>query len=114
MTLEATPISPHTTAELENVIYQEIDRLAADGPTDAELARVRNQVEAAAVRRINSNLGLAFQLADSESLTGDWRHTFRSTARLRRVNAEDVRRVAANYLSERNRTVAVLQRETGL
>ena len=114
LTLEATPISPHTTAELENVIYQEIDRLAADGPTDAELARVRNQVEAAAVRRINSNLGLAFQLADSESLTGDWRHTFRSTARLRRVNAEDVRRVAANYLSERNRTVAVLQRETGL
>ena len=114
LTLEATPISPHTTAELESVIYQEINRLAADGPTNAELERVRNQVEAGAVRRINSNLGLAFQLADSESLTGDWRHTFRSTARSRRVNAEDVRRVAANYLSERNRTVAVLQRETGL
>ena len=114
MTLEATPIGPHTTAELENIIYEEIDRLAADGPTDDELERVRNQVEAGAIRRIDSNLGVAFQLADSESLTGDWRHTFRSAARLQRVSAEDVRRVAADYLTEQNRTVAVLKRETGL
>ena len=114
LTLEATPIGPHTTAELENIIYEEIDRLAADGPTDDELERVRNQVEAGAIRRIDSNLGVAFQLADSESLTGDWRHTFRSAARLQRVSAEDVRRVAADYLTEQNRTVAVLKRETGL
>ncbi len=65
------------------------------------------------MRRIASNLGLAFQIADSESLTGDWRETFRSSARLRSVSVEDVSRVAAEYLTERNRTVAVLVRPEG-
>jgi predicted Zn-dependent peptidase len=60
------------------------------------------------VRRIDSNLGLAFQLAGSESLTGDWRSTFGESARLRRVTAEDVRRVAAEYFAPSNRTVGVL------
>jgi predicted Zn-dependent peptidase len=108
--VDAVPRSPHTTGELERAIYEEIARLAADGPTEAELERVRNQIEAGNVRRIDSNLGLAFQLADSESLTGDWRSTFRQSARLRAVTAADVRRVAAEYLTESNRTVAVLAR----
>ena len=109
--IDAVPRSPHTTAELETAIYEEIARLADEGPTVAELERVRNQIEAGNVRRIDSNLGLAFQLADSESLTSDWRSTFRQSAELRRVTAEDVKRVAAEYLTERNRTVAVLARK---
>ena len=92
-------------------IYDEIEHMAAEGPSDAELERVRNQIAAGNVRRIESNLGLAFQLADSESLTGDWRSTFRLSARLREVSAEDVRRVAAEYLVPSNRTVAVLVRQ---
>jgi predicted Zn-dependent peptidase len=108
--VDAVPRSPHTTEELERAIYEEIARLVADGPTEEELERVRNQIEAGNVRRIESNLGLAFQLADSELLTGDWRSTFRESARLGRVTADDVRRVASAYLTEQNRTVAVLVR----
>ena len=80
------------------------------GPEPSELERVRNQVAAGNVRRLTSNLGLAFQIADSEALLGDWRETFRSTERIRSVSAEDVQRVAADFLVERNRTVARLQR----
>jgi predicted Zn-dependent peptidase len=109
--VDAVPRSPHTTDDLERAVYEEIARIAAEGPSAAELVRVRNQIEASNVRRIDSNLGLAFQLADSESLTGDWRSTFRQAARLREVSAADVRRVAAAYLTEENRTVAVLARE---
>jgi len=108
--IDAVPRSPYTTAELEAAIYEEIGRLAADGPTDSELERVRNQIAAGNVRRISSNLGLAFQLAGSEALEGDWRATFRASEELRAVTADDVRRVAAEYLVERNRTVAVLER----
>jgi len=111
--VDAVPRNPHTTEELELAIYEEIARLTAEGPTPAELERVRNQIEAGNVRRIDSNLGLAFQLADSESLTGDWRSTFRQSAHLRDVTAEDVRRVAAAYLVQTNRTVAVLVRKDG-
>jgi predicted Zn-dependent peptidase len=108
--IEAVPRSPHGTAELEAAIYAEIERVAEDGPTEPELERVRNQIAAGNVRRISSNLGLAFQLAASETLEGDWRATFRTSERLRAVGTEDVRRAAARYLTESNRTVASLVR----
>ncbi len=111
--VDAVPLSPHTTDELEAAIYDEIARIARDGPTPAELERVHNQVQAGNVRRIESNLGLAFQIADSESLHGDWRETFRAAGLIDDVTAEDVRRVAAEYLVPSNRTVGVLQRKDG-
>jgi predicted Zn-dependent peptidase len=74
---------------------------------------VRNQISAGNVRRIEANLGLAFQLAASESLAGDWRWTFQEAERLSAVTAADVRRVAAQYLIETNRTVATLVRPPG-
>jgi predicted Zn-dependent peptidase len=109
--LDATPQAPHTTQEVEAAIYEEIDRLATEGPTEAELQRVRNQIEAGQVRRLQSNLGLAFQMVASASLYGDWRETFRFPDRLAAVTAEDIRRVAARYLTAANRTVATLRRE---
>jgi len=108
--IEAIPRNPHTPEEVETAIYEEIALVAASGPTEPELERVRNQVAAGNVRRIGSSLGLAFQLASSASLEGDWRATFRVSERLRQVSVEDVRRVAAEYLTRQNRTVAVLQR----
>ena len=109
--IDATPISPHTPEEVEAAIYDEIARLAAEGPSEREIVRVRNQVEAGKVRRLLSNLGLAFQIAESTTLTGDWRDTFRLSERIGEVTVEDVRRVAATYLTQENRTVATLRRE---
>jgi predicted Zn-dependent peptidase len=109
-TISAVPRSPHTAAEVERAIYEEIERLKEAPPEEIELQRVRNQIEASRVRRIGSNLGLAFQLAGSASLHGDWRTTFRLADRLQEVEAEDVQRVARLYLTRANRTVATLVR----
>lgn len=109
--LDASPRAPHTSAEVEAAIYEEVARLAEEGPTDAELTRVRNQIEAGQVRRLQSNLGLAFQLAESATLFGDWRATFRLPQLWAAVTPDDVRRVAATYLTRSNRTVATLRRE---
>lgn len=113
--IDVSPVHPATTADLEAAVYEEIERIAAEGPTTEEVERVRNQIAASAIRRLRSNFGLALQLADSESLFDDWRATFRSTDRLRDVTAEDVQRVAGEYFDETNRTVAVLvtKREEG-
>lgn len=108
--IDATPRAPHTPEELEQAIYEEIATLAAEGPTARELERVRNQIQAGNVRRLQSNLGLAFQLAESTTLTGDWRETFRISERLGAVTAEDVRRVTERYFTPGNRTVATLRR----
>jgi len=108
--IDAVPLSGQSLDRIEATIYDEIAKLVETGPDERELERVRNQVAAGEIRRMTSNLGLAFQLADSEALLGDWRDTFRTPEALAAVTAEDVRRVAAQYLVERNRTVAVLRR----
>ena len=108
--IDATPLAPHTAAEVEAAIYAELDSLARVGPTVAELERVRNQISAGNVRRLQSNLGLAFQLVESEALFGDWRETFRFSERLRAVTPEDVKGVVRRYFSAENRTLATLVR----
>ena len=107
-TIQAYPRSPHTTAEVEEAVYAEIARLIEEGPDAAELERVRNQLEAGAVRRLETNFGLALQLAGSASLFGDWRTTFLLEERMAAVTAADIQRVARVYLTSENRTVATL------
>jgi predicted Zn-dependent peptidase len=106
--IDAYPRSPHTTLEVEEAIYEGIARLVEEGPDEVELERVRNQLEAGSVRRLETNFGLALQLAGSASLYGDWRTTFRLEERMVAVTADDIRRVARTYLTPENRTVATL------
>ncbi|MBI1967951.1 MAG: insulinase family protein [Gemmatimonadetes bacterium] len=109
-TFQGVPIAPHATQEIETAVYEELDRIQREPPTDEELQRVRNQVEAAGIQRLQSNFGLAFQLSNSEALWHDWRETFRDQAALTRVTAADVQRVAKTYFNPSNRTVATLVR----
>lgn len=108
----AAPRAPHDVKELERLITEEITRLQITPPVPAELRRIRNQLEAGEVRRLRSNLGLAFQLAGSTISYGDWRTTFRYSRRLRSVTPDDITRVARTYLRPENLTVATLVRKT--
>lgn len=107
---QATPIAPHTTAELEAAIYDELERIQRDPPTDFEMQRVRNQIENSSVARVADGFGLAIQMAGSEALWGDWAQTFRDQSDLLRVTPADIQRVARTYFSRSNRTVATLVR----
>ena len=106
--ISATPRAPHTTMQIEELIYEELELLIQEGPSDSELQRVRNQISAGTVRRIQSNIGLAFQLVESIALFNDWRETFRYSNKLRAVTADDVIRIAETYLNQSNRTVTTL------
>jgi predicted Zn-dependent peptidase len=104
------PIAPHTTQVIEAAVYEELERIEREPPSAAELERVRNQVEAGAIQRLQDNFGLAFQLSQSEALWYDWRQTFLDGAAVARVTAADVQRVARTYFAKSNRTVATLVR----
>ena len=106
--ISATPRAPHTTMQVEELIYEELELLIQEGPTDSEMERVRNQISASSVRRIQSNIGLAFQLVESVALFNDWRETFRYSDKLQAVTADDVTRIARTYLTQSNRTVTTL------
>jgi predicted Zn-dependent peptidase len=109
-TFTATPIAPRTTQELEGAIYEEIERLQREPPTDYELQRIRNQVERSNYARIEDGFGLAIQMASSEALWNDWAQTFRDQGAILAVTAADVQRVARTYFARGNRTVATLVR----
>jgi len=108
--IDATPRSPNTTADIEAAVYAELDSLRRTPPSERELQRIRNQLEAGEIRRVASNFGLAFQLSTSASNFGDWRTTFGFTDRLAKVEAEDVRRVTESFFTPEHRTVATLVR----
>jgi predicted Zn-dependent peptidase len=104
----ATPKSPHTIEEIEQAVYQEIDRLKEEGPTDWELQRVRNQLDADYVRGLQSNTGLAYRLADMQAKVGDWSYLLELKEKRQAVTADDIMRVASEYFSPTNRTVVYL------
>jgi len=104
--IDAVPRNPHTPAEVEAAIYAEIERLKTEPVAARELQKVRNQIQADFIRELDSNFGMAAQLAYFQAVAGDWRYILRAMREIDTVSAQDVQRVASTYLVEENRTVA--------
>ncbi len=104
-TIGAQPRGPHTVRDVERAVYEEIRRIRDEPPRPEEIQRVVNQIQAGEIRRLQSFLGLAFQLAESEVFHGDWRETFRTWRDYLDVTPADVQRVARTYFRSENRTV---------
>lgn len=106
--LSATPLAPHTTAEVEAAMYAELERLKTEPVAPKELEKVLNNLDADLVRALRSNSGLASQLALYQTVAGDWRYVLTSRDKIATVTAADIQRVAAQYFVKSNRTVATL------
>jgi predicted Zn-dependent peptidase len=106
--VNGTPAPGKSLAELEAALLAEVNRLAAEPPTEEELARVRNAIDAQAIRSLGSNTGIARAIAEAEALAGDWRYIDVERERLKSVSPADVARVVKSYLTQNNRTVGVL------
>jgi len=106
MVISAEPRHPHTLAEVEEAIYGELERIKEEPVTDREIQRVKNQMEADYVRRLGSNLGLAFTVLMGEVYYGDYMEIIRMQEKMKKVTPEDVQRVAEKYLKQKNRVVA--------
>ena len=104
----ASPRAPHTTAEVERAIDEEIDRIVKEPPTERELLKVRNQTDAELIQELDSNAGIASEVGDAQALTGDWRYLLESRRRIKAVTAAEVQRAARQYLTAAKRTVVTL------
>jgi len=111
--LNATPLAPHTTAEVEAAIYAEIERLKTEPVSAKELEKVLNNLDADLVRALRSNGGLASQLALYQTVAGDWRYALKSRDKIAAVTPADIQRVATEYFRRSNRTVATLVKKAG-
>jgi predicted Zn-dependent peptidase len=108
--ISAVPRHPHTAEEVEEALYAELERLKTEPIPDRELQKVRNQIEASFIRGLNSNEGMAEQLAYFETVAGSWRYVLDLLDTVRRISGDDVQRAAREYLTPSNRTVATLVR----
>jgi len=111
--VSGVPLAPHTTTELEQAIYDELERLKQDPVTAQELEKVLNNLDAALVRSLRSNSGLASQLAYFQTVAGTWRYLLTARDRIAAVTPADIQRVAARYFVKTNRTVATLVKPAG-
>jgi zinc protease len=103
----ATPMPGRTPEMLEKELLAEMERLQREPVTDEELARARNQTEAAFVFQEDSVYRRASLLARFE-LIGGYAEKDRYLDRLRGVTAADVMRVATTWFDPDRKNVGIL------
>jgi predicted Zn-dependent peptidase len=104
----ATPRHPHECRELERAIDAEIEKIKREPVPEQELQKVKNQMKADFIRRLNSNSALASMLSYYEVLLGDYRYLTNYIGRIDKITAAMITEAAHKYLNRENRTVATL------
>ncbi len=107
--VRAIPSPGHTNAEVQAAIREQLERIKTEPITDDELRMVKTRAKAGLIRSLDSNQGLARQLAVTQAFKGDWRDLFRYLDRLDQVTKEDVMRVAQATFVAQNRTVGTIE-----
>lgn len=100
------PNRGRTLEENEKACYDIIERLKTKKVDDEVLKRVKTKLRADLIRKLDSNSGLASELTSYHVAYGDWRRLFTDIEEYNRITADDVMRVAKQYLTAETRTVA--------
>ena len=96
-------------AAAEQRLLAELERVATDGVTDAELERARNLRLAAFWRSLQTIDGKASALGNFEVFTGDYENLFATPERLGKTTADDLQAVAASVFRRNNMTTGILR-----
>jgi zinc protease len=102
----ATAAPGHTLAELERAMVDEIERLAAEGPTEDEIERGLVQAEAQFMFRLQTIGGFggkSDQLNAYNTFIGDPDYFTRDLLRYREVTRESLRQAVSRHLTRRGR-----------
>jgi zinc protease len=106
-----TAIAPpgQPLAALEAAVWEEIDQIKANGPTETELARVKKLMRSQTVRVLANNFyrGLLAGLLYLKTGQADGINTLLNC--YEQVTLEQIQQAAKTYLSEDNRTVVVVK-----
>jgi predicted Zn-dependent peptidase len=108
-TFGALPTPGHTALDMAEPIRAEIDRIKTEDVPADELKSVKTRARAGLLRALDSNSGLATQLALAQTYYGDWRALFRNIDRIDQVTSADIKRVASQTFQPNNRTIAYIE-----
>jgi predicted Zn-dependent peptidase len=102
----------HKPEDVEQGIYDAIEKLKKEDVPAEELQKVKNNFAAGEYRRLSSNFPIMMHLIFNDGF-GDWHEVNEGAAKIQAVTAADVKRVANRYLTTENRTVAIYTRKAG-
>jgi zinc protease len=105
--VDATAAPGNDIPEVEKAVYEEMEKIKNEPPSEFELKKAKNQLEAAFIMGQDSIYSQAMLIGRYEML-GDWRLKDRYLEGIRGVKAEDVSAAASRYLTGENRTVGIL------
>jgi zinc protease len=108
MMFSMQPRSGVDPARSEAVLFEELERVRSTPVPEQELRKAKNQILANHYRPLKTIAGRANLLGDYEVFYGNYEKLFTIDKDIDAVTSADVQRVAAKYLSEKNRTVATL------
>jgi zinc protease len=102
------PRSGVEPARAEKVLLEELSRLSSQPVPAGELQKAKNQLLAGHYRELKTIAGRANLLGEYEVFYGDYRKLYLVEQTYEAVTPADIQRVAHQYLTEKNRTVATL------
>lgn len=103
----ATAAPGREIAEVERALYSEMEGLKNAPPSDKELQKAKNQIEASFIFGQDSLYLQAMNIGSFEML-GSWRLMDKYLEGIRKVTPRDIQEAAKKYLTEDNRTVGIL------
>jgi zinc protease len=110
--IQVKPTEGHTLPELEAVVFDELVKLAASGPTEAELKATRNRTELAFLQGLESLHARATRLNRYVQAYGTADKLQDDVDRYRKATAEDLARAAAGLTADRAALVRILPAST--
>ena len=105
--IDAT-LTPENLKSALNAIEGEVDRIIREPFPASDLKKAKAIAEADFVFAMENMSGQARILAFFETMTGDMYHADQHLARLKRVTANDIRRVAGTYFRPKNLSIGIL------
>ena len=106
--IDAQPKANVDPAAVEKAVYEELEKVSAQSVTDQELEKAKNILLARFYRQMKTISGKANTLGTYEVFFGDYHKLFDAAEQYNKVTKEDVQRVAKQYFTAKNRSVATL------
>jgi predicted Zn-dependent peptidase len=94
-----------TSAECQAAIEEEIERIKKESVTEDELTKFKRTTVKSLLSQMRSNTQMAAMLTYADVVLGSTDEAFNQVDKVRAITAEDIKRVANQYLVITNRTI---------
>lgn len=98
--------------EVENSLFEEIEKLKTETIPEKELQKAKNQLEADYIFQLASLYLKAMNLGRAETIAGRWQIAQETPEKIQAVSAEDIKRVANKYFTKDKLSIVRIIPET--